>query len=62
MLDWTITLLIIAIIAGVLVFTGIAGAAVEMAKIIFIVFLALWLVAVVYNIVSGKGPKGPPAA
>ena len=61
MLDWTITLLIIAIIAGVLGFTGIAGVAVEMAKIIFIVFLALWLAAVVYNIVRGKGPKGPPA-
>jgi uncharacterized membrane protein YtjA (UPF0391 family) len=57
MLNWTISFLIIAIIAGVLGFTSIAGVAIEMAKVVFVVFLFLWIVAVVFNVVRGKGPK-----
>lgn len=57
MLDWTLSFLIIAIIAGILGFTGIAGAAMEMAKVIFFISLILWLAAIVYNILKGKGPK-----
>jgi uncharacterized membrane protein YtjA (UPF0391 family) len=45
MLHWSLVFLIIAIIAGILGFTGIAGAAIGMAKILFFVFLAIWLVA-----------------
>lgn len=47
MLDWTITLLIIALIAAVLGFGGIAGAAVGLAKIIFWIFLVLWILSLV---------------
>ncbi|WP_439331189.1 DUF1328 domain-containing protein [Lactobacillus crispatus] len=35
MLGWIVTLLIIALIAGVLGFTGVASASIELAKIIF---------------------------
>ena len=49
MLDWTISFLIIAIIAAIFGFTGIAGAAVEMAKIIFVISLFLWLIAIVFK-------------
>ena len=44
MLHWSIIFLVIALIAGVLGFTGIAGAAMGIAKILFFVFLAIWLV------------------
>jgi uncharacterized membrane protein YtjA (UPF0391 family) len=47
MLDWTITLLIIALIAAVLGFGGIAGAAVGIAKIFFWIFLVLWILSLV---------------
>jgi len=57
MLDWTLSFLIVAIIAGILGFTGIAGAAMEMAKVIFFISIILWLAAIVYNILKGKGPK-----
>jgi len=57
MLDWTISFLIIALIAALLGFTGIAGVAVEMAKTVFFFFLVLWLVAVVINIIRGRAPK-----
>ena len=47
MLDWTITLLIIALIAAVLGFGGIAGTAVGLAKIFFWIFLVLWILSLV---------------
>ena len=40
-----VTLLIIALIAGVLGFGGIAGAAVGIAKIVFVVALVLFLIS-----------------
>lgn len=49
MLDWTITLLIIALIAAVLGFGGIAGAAVGVAKIFFWIFLVLWILSLVFR-------------
>jgi len=45
MLNLVITLLIIALIAGVLGFGGIAGAAVSIAKIVFFVALVLFLIS-----------------
>jgi len=47
MLRWAVIFFIIAIIAAVLGFTSIAGSAIEIAKILFFVFLVL---AVVYFI------------
>lgn len=45
MFDWTISFLVIALIAGLLGFTGIAGVAVGMAKVIFFISLFIWIVA-----------------
>lgn len=39
--------LIIAIIAGILGFTGIAQGAAEIAKILFFVFISIWLIVLV---------------
>lgn len=44
MLHWSLIFLVIAIIAGILGFGGIAGAAIGIAKILFFVFLAIWLI------------------
>lgn len=49
MLDWTITLLVIALIAALLGFGGIAGAAVGIAKIVFWIFLVLWILSFVFK-------------
>ncbi len=43
MLSWAITFLIIAIIAAVLGFGGIAGTATGIAKILFVVFLVMFI-------------------
>ena len=45
MLSWAVTFLIIALIAAVLGFGGIAGTAVGIAKILFFVFLVLFVVS-----------------
>jgi uncharacterized membrane protein YtjA (UPF0391 family) len=56
MLGWALTFLIVALIAAVLGFGGIAGVAVEIAKIIFVVALILFAISLIYGFVSGRRP------
>jgi uncharacterized membrane protein YtjA (UPF0391 family) len=54
MLSWVVTFLIVALIAGILGFGGIAGASVEIAKIIFFVAVVLFLVSAVVGLARGR--------
>ncbi|TMJ33563.1 MAG: DUF1328 domain-containing protein [Alphaproteobacteria bacterium] len=54
MLGLVVTLLIIALIAAVLGFGGIAGAAVGMAQIVFFVALVLFLISLVFGFSRGS--------
>lgn len=56
MFGWAITFLIIALIAAVLGFGGIAGTAVSIAKLIFFVALILFALSVVYGLITGRKP------
>lgn len=56
MLNLIVTLLIIALIAAVLGFGGIASAAVGIAKIIFFVVLVFFLIALVFGAIGGARP------
>lgn len=56
MLSWSVTFLILALIAGLLGFTNIAGAAVGIAKILFFVFLVLLIVSAVFGALRGRPP------
>jgi uncharacterized membrane protein YtjA (UPF0391 family) len=47
MLNWSLTFLVIGLVAAVLGFTGLAGAATQIAWILFVVFLVLFLVSLV---------------
>jgi uncharacterized membrane protein YtjA (UPF0391 family) len=49
MLNLAVTLLIIALIAAVLGFGGIAGTAVGLAKIVFFVALVLFLISLLFG-------------
>lgn len=55
MLRWAILFLIVAIVAGVFGFGGIAGEAAWIAKVLLFVFVILFVVALVL------GKKGPTA-
>jgi uncharacterized membrane protein YtjA (UPF0391 family) len=54
MLSWVVTFLVIALIAGILGFGGLAGASIEIAKIIFFVALVLFLVSAVVSLARGR--------
>ena len=54
MLGWVVTFLIVALIAGILGFGGIAGASVEIAKIIFLIAVVLFLVSAVMGVARGR--------
>jgi uncharacterized membrane protein YtjA (UPF0391 family) len=54
MLSWVVTFLIIALIAGLLGFGGIAGTSIEIAKVIFFIAVILFLVSAVLGVVRGK--------
>jgi uncharacterized membrane protein YtjA (UPF0391 family) len=47
MLSWALTFLIVALVAGVLGFGVIAGTAASIAKILFFVFLVLFIIGLV---------------
>ena len=55
MLGWVVTFLIIALVAGLLGFVGIAGASIEIAKIVFFVAIALFLISAVVGLARGRG-------
>jgi uncharacterized membrane protein YtjA (UPF0391 family) len=59
MLGWAATFLIIALIAAVLGFGGIAGTAIEIAKIIFFVALILFVISAVFGLVTGRSARVP---
>jgi len=59
MLGWALTFLVIALIAAVLGFGGIAGFAVEIAKIIFFVAIILFVISALVGLVRGRSPTVP---
>ncbi len=56
MLRWSISFFILAIIAGVLGFGGIANASVDIAKILFFVFIVLFGISVLAAALRGRMP------
>src|SRR5438093_6456894 len=59
MLGWALTFLIIALIAAVLGFGGIAGLSLEIAKIIFFVAIVLFAISAIVGLVRGRSPTLP---
>jgi len=56
MLGWALTFLVVALIAGVLGFGGIASTSAGIAKLLFVIFLALFVVAMVIRALKGRPP------
>jgi uncharacterized membrane protein YtjA (UPF0391 family) len=59
MLRWALTFFIIAIIAALFGFGGIAATASGIAQILFYIFLILFLIALLFGLLSGRTPKPP---
>jgi uncharacterized membrane protein YtjA (UPF0391 family) len=58
MLRWALIFFIVAIIAAVLGFGGIAGDLAYIAKILFLIFIVIFLVSLVMGLARGKSPPG----
>jgi len=59
MLRWAFLFLIIGLIAGVLGFTSLAGASIAIAKILFFVFLLIFLVLLIGGLTVARRVSGP---
>ena len=53
MLNWSITFFVLAIVAAIFGFGGIATEAVYIAKILFFIFIVLF----VFSFITGRKPK-----
>lgn len=60
MLRWAVFFFIIALIAAALGFTSIAGAAIDIARVLFYLFLVVFLVLLVIGLLTGRGPPPMP--
>lgn len=56
MLGWALMFLLLALVAGAFGFFGIAGASFGFAKILFFIFLALFVI----SLFTGRGTVGRP--
>jgi uncharacterized membrane protein YtjA (UPF0391 family) len=54
MLSWVVTFLVVALIAGILGFGGIAGASIEIAKAIFFIAVILFVISAVVGLARGR--------
>ncbi|HZW61708.1 MAG TPA: DUF1328 family protein [Candidatus Babeliales bacterium] len=57
MIELVITFLVLAIIAGLLGFTGVEVISIDIARTLFFLFLILFVLSLLWNMFSGR--KGP---
>jgi len=60
MLGLIITFLIIALIAGLLGFTGVEFVSIEIARTLFFIFLILFIISLIYHLLYNNHHHGNP--
>ena len=60
MLQWALSFLILALVAGFLGFGGVAILSIEIARLLFGIFLFLFLLTLIVHLLRGKSPPMPP--
>ncbi|HYE98417.1 MAG TPA: DUF1328 domain-containing protein [Planctomycetota bacterium] len=58
MLGWSLTFLVVALIAALFGFGGLAGEAAGIAKILFFAFLIVFVISLIFG--RGRRGAGPP--
>ena len=56
MLGWALTFLVIAIIAAIFGFGGVAGTAAGIAQVLFYIFIAIFIISLLFGLARGRGP------
>lgn len=54
MLRWALIFLVIGLVAGLLGFTGVAGASIAIAKALFFIFIAIFLVLLILGLTVAR--------
>jgi uncharacterized membrane protein YtjA (UPF0391 family) len=62
MIGWAITFFLLAIIAGMFGFGGLAGTFASIAQLLTVVFVVLFLASLVYGVVTGRNTPSRPIA
>lgn len=58
MLRWALIFLVIGLVAGILGFTNVAGASIAIAKILFFIFLVIFLVLLIAGLTVARRAGG----
>jgi uncharacterized membrane protein YtjA (UPF0391 family) len=58
MLRWALIFLVIGLIAGLLGFTGVAGASIAIAKTLFFIFMVIFLVLLIAGLTVARRVTG----
>ena len=59
MMNWVITFFILAVVAAVFGFGGLAGTFADIAKFLAILFVVLFVASLVYNAMTGRRTTPP---
>jgi uncharacterized membrane protein YtjA (UPF0391 family) len=59
MLSWMITFFILAVLASLLGFGGLAGTFAQIAQFLAVLFVILFVISLVYSLVSGRKANIP---
>jgi len=59
MLRWVITFFILAVVAALFGFSGLAGTFADIAKFIAVIFVVLFIAGLLYSAITGKRPSPP---
>ncbi len=59
MLSWMLTFFVLAVIAALFGFTGLAGTFVGIAKFLAGLFIILFVVSLLYSMITGRRPPTP---
>jgi uncharacterized membrane protein YtjA (UPF0391 family) len=60
MLRWSLAFFLVAIIAAIFGFSGIASGATEIARILFFFFFAIFLFSLIWGLLTGRRLPPPP--
>lgn len=59
MLNWIITFFVLAVVAALLGFGGLAGTFSEIAQFLAILFVVLFVASLIYNMITGRRANPP---
>jgi uncharacterized membrane protein YtjA (UPF0391 family) len=59
LLRWALAFFIIAIIAGIFGFGGIATGAADIARVCFFFFIVVFVFSLIWGLATGRRPRGP---